>query len=532
MSQGDGATAGGTDTGREYEDAPDARLTELLRSPTPTAYPALQELRRRHHPAVLAYARLCAASESAARRLAAEVITTAARETARGVDPAVPLRHRLLLLTTRLAAAWAGDERAAGLDPGLLLVLNTSGLPRTSGLPEGLTPPLLAAFHSLPSRAQGLIWYGVLEEEPEERTAAFLGLSRADVAYGTPQALKALARACLSEVPHGLAGVGGPPAASENPRCAGFRRLIEEAVRPDGPRYSADLDAHMARCPHCTAAFEELRALRDAPRQTLAEGLLPWNGTAYLRAEEPSSVPERPAARPAWPPHRRILLTSAALGVALTPLLVFALTPAHTDDQQPTASTPAPPPVTVTATVSMTPSPSPTPTRSPSKSPSPTPSSARPTPHPSHSRRPTSAPTPTLAPPGTSFAQVANLATGRCLDIRDGDLSQGNDVITAPCSSSDTQRWRFDTYLGVLRSGADDHFCLDSRGSVDRGVGIWECDAVYSDNGDNLRFTVDPDGTIRPDIAIETAVAPDGRCGVALQPLDDSRDQRWRAGAR
>ncbi|MGJ5755393.1 ricin-type beta-trefoil lectin protein [Streptomyces puniciscabiei] len=537
MAEGDGTgtggtEAGGTGTGVEYEDAPDARLSELLRSPTATAYPALQELRRRHHPAVLAYARLCAAGESAARRLAAEVLTTAARETARGVDPAVPLRHRLLLLTARLAAGWARDERSAGVDPGLLLVLNASGLP------EGPTPPLLPAFRSLPSRTQGLIWYGVLEAEPQHRTAAFLGLSGVDVAYGTPQALKALAQACLRD----------RLAASDDPQCADFRRLIEEAVRPDGPRHSPDLDAHMARCPHCTAAFEDLRALRDAPRETLADGLLPWSGAAYLRAGDPPAAPGAPdapgnhgahgapgasAVRPSWPPRRRVLLVSAALGVALTPLLVFALTPAHTDDQQPTAATPAPPPVTVTATVSVTPSPSPSPTKSPSsRPPSPTPSPSRPATHPPHTQKPTPTPTPSFAPPGTSFAQVVNLATGRCLDIRDGDLSQGNDVVTAPCSSADTQRWRFDTYLGVLRSAADDRFCLDSRGSTDRGVGIWTCDSVYSDNGDNLRFTIDPDGTIRPDIAIETAVTPDGGHDVSLEPLDGSGEQRWRAGAQ
>ncbi|MER6029432.1 RICIN domain-containing protein [Streptomyces sp. NPDC001851] len=531
MAQGEGAGTGGTEEGGEYEDIPDARLTGLLRSPAATAYPALQELRRRHHPAVLAYARLCAASESAARRLAAEAVTTVVREAARGVEPAVPLRHRLLLLTAGLAAVWARDERATGLDPGLLLVLNTSGLP------DGPTPSLLPAFQSLPSRTQGLIWYAVLEEEPQERTAALLGLSRADVAYGTPQALTALDQACLR----------GRLAASDDPRCADFRRLIEEAVRPDGPRRSTDLDAHMARCPHCTAAFEELRDLRDAPRQTLAEGLLPWNGTAYLRAriraEESPAVPEPPAVRAAWPPRRRVLLASAALGVALTPLLVLLLSPAHGDDAQPTAATPEPPPVTVTATVSVTPSPTASPTKSPSASPSPRPS-ASPSTSPSAARspaRPTATPprhttaprpTPSFAPPGTSFTQVVNLATGRCLDIRYGDLSEGNDVITAPCSSAGTQRWRFDPYLGVLRSAADDRFCLDSRGSVDRGVGIWECDAVYSDNGDNLRFTIDADGTIRPDIAIETAVTPDGRHGVALRPLDDSGGQRWRAGAR
>ncbi|MQY37736.1 hypothetical protein SRB17_57400 [Streptomyces sp. RB17] len=524
MAQGDGGgtEAGGTGpgdtaTGGEHEDAPDARLTELLRSPTATAYPALQELRRRHHPAVLAYARLCAASESAARRLAAEAVTTAARETARGVDPAVPLRHRLLLLTARLAAGWARDERSAGVDPGLLLVLNASGLP------EGPTPPLLPAFRSLPSRTQGLIWYGVLEAEPQDRTAAYLGLSGVDVAYGTPQALKALAQACLRD----------RLAASDDPHCADFRRLIEEAVRPDGPRHSADLDAHMARCPHCTAAFEDLRALRDAPRQTLAEGLLPWSGTAYIRAGEPLAAPGPATVRPSWPPRRRVLLASAALGVALTPLLVFVLVPAHTDDQQPTAATPAPPPVTVTATVSVTPPPSPSPTNSPSsRPPSRTPSPSRTATRPPRTQKPTPEPTPSFTPPGTSFAQVVNLATGRCLDIRDGDLSQGNDVITAPCSSADTQRWRFDTYLGVLRSGADDDFCLDSRGSTDRGVGIWTCDSVYGGNGDNLRFTVDADGTIRPDIAIETAVTPDGRYGVSLEPLDGGREQRWGAGAR
>ncbi|MEU9475292.1 RICIN domain-containing protein [Streptomyces sp. NPDC048191] len=522
MSEGDGAATGGTEAGAVPEDAPDARLTELLRSPTATAYAALQELRRRHHPAVLAYARLCAAGESAARRLAAEAFTTAARETARGVDPAVPLRHRLLLLTAGLAAAWARDERSAGLDPGLLLVLNASGQP------DGPTPPLLPAFRSLPSRTQGLIWYGVVEQEPAERTAALLGLSRADVVHGTPPALKALAQACLRE----------RLAASADPRCADFRRLIEEAVRPDGPRHSPDLDAHMARCPHCTAGFEDLRALRDAPRQTLADGLLPWSGTAYIRAEDRpavtavTAVTAAPAVRADRPPRRRVLLVSAALGVALTPLLVFLLTPAHSDDQQPTAATPTPPPVTVTATVSVTPSPSPSPTASPSKRPSATPSTTRPATRPSPSPKPTPDPTPSFTPPGTAFAQVVNLATGRCLDIRDGDLSRGNDVITAPCSSADTQRWRFDTYLGVLRSAADDHFCLDSRGSTDRGVGIWTCDSVYGDNGDNLRFTVDPDGTIRPDIAIETAVTPDGRYGVSLEPLDGGRAQRWRAGAR
>ncbi|MFJ9820036.1 ricin-type beta-trefoil lectin domain protein [Streptomyces sp. NPDC101151] len=514
MAQGgDRAEAGAEHEGTEHADVPDARLTELLRTPTPTAYPALQELRRRHHPAVLGYARLCAASESAAHRLAAEAFTTTARETARGREPSVPLRHQLLLLTARLAAGWATDERSAGVDPALLLVLNSGGLP------EGPTPPLLPAFQTLPPRTQGLIWYGVLEAEPVERTAAFLGLSRADVAHGTPPALKALAQTCLR---HRLA-------ASDDPRCADFRRLIEEAVRREGPRYSADLDAHRTHCPHCTAAFEDLSALRDTPRQALAEGLLPWAGTSYIRADEPVPAPGPAAVHGSWPPRRRYLLASAALGVALAPLLVFLLSSTDEPGRQPTAATPRPPAVTVTATVSASPSPSPSPTPSrTTKSPSPTKTSHRPTASP-HPRR-TPSPSLTPSPPGSAYAPVVNVATGRCLDIRDGDLSQGNDVITAPCDSSSSQRWRVDTYLGVLRSAADSEFCLDSRGSTDRGVGIWGCDSVYGSNGQNLRFTVDPDGTIRPAIAIETAVTPEGGDGVGLEPLNGGPGQRWRAG--
>ncbi|MER6469050.1 RICIN domain-containing protein [Streptomyces collinus] len=510
----------GADAGDGLAQAPDTRLTELLRAPTPVAYPALQELRRRHHPAVLAHARLLTASESAARRLTAETFTTAARETARGTEPTVPLRHHLLLLAARLAAGWARDARSAGVRPGLLRVIDSTGLP------DGPTPALLPAFQALPSRAQGLLWYGVLEQEPVEHTAAYLGLGPADVAHSAPQALKALAQACLRL----------RLAASDDPRCADFRRLIEEAVRRDGPRPSPDLDAHKARCPYCTAAYEDLTALRDSPRQTLAEGLLPWDGASYLQRSEPVPAPQTPPLTTHWPAQRRYLLASAALGVALVPLLVFLLSAPDGSDRQPVAATPAPPPVTVTATVSARPSPSP----SPSRSPSPTPSRSSASPSPSRTThrpatspppRPTPSPTPTFSAPGSRYAEVVNLATGRCLDIQDGDLYQGNDVVAAPCDSTPSQRWRFDAGLSVLRSAADSDFCLDSRGSTDRGVGIWGCDSVYGRNGQNLRFTVDPDGTIRPAIAPGTAVTPDGGYGLELDPLDRSAAQRWRAGA-
>ncbi|MFD3617710.1 ricin-type beta-trefoil lectin domain protein [Streptomyces sp. NPDC058676] len=511
MAGADGIDDGDVVGGGPYTGVPDARLTELLRVGTSTAYLALQELRARHRTQVLAYARLCATGDSTARQLAAQAFTLAARETARGIDPGVPWRHRLLLLTGRVAASWAADERSAGLDASLLLVLNTTGA-------DGPTPPLLGPFQSLPSRAQGLIWYGVVERESPTITAGYLGLTREDVTYGTDQALQSLARSCLHF----------RLAASDDPRCGDFRRLIEESVRPDSPRESPDLHAHMGHCAHCATAHEELSALRDAPRTALAEGLLPWAGTAYAAREGRARGGEsRTPPSGARQPSRRLVLTSAALGVAVAPLLVFLLTQgggsAPRESAGAVATPSSPPPVTVTATVSATPSPSAT-SKSPSPTTSPTPTrTASPTPSPSRSQPP-------FRPPGGTYTQVVNLVSGRCLDVL-GPFENRTDVVTAPCDASLTQRWRVDAGRGVLQSSADPDFCLDSRGGVDKGVGIWECGSVEGRNGANLRFTVDEDGVIRPDIAIATALTPVGG-GLSLEPLSGGAGQRWRAGAR
>lgn len=490
--------------------ASDAHLTDLLRAAPAAAYPALRTLRARHQPAVLAYARLCTTGEPAARRLAAEAFTLAARETARGADPGGPWRHRLLLLAGQAAASWAADDRAGGLDAGLLLVLNTTG-------PGGPVPPLLVAFRSLPSRTQGLIWYDVVERESAERTATLLGLTPQDVVHGAGPALQSLAQACLR---HRLA-------ASDDPRCGDFRRLIEESVRPDGPRHSPDLDAHRAHCPHCATAYEEQCALRDTPRDALADGLLPWGGTSYAVDER---EPVRAARAAARRPRRRIVLASAVLGVAVIPLLILLAALDDSSDGEAAgavgASPSTAPQVTVTATVSVSAAPSAaSPSPSPSLSPSASRTSAPPGPRP--------APTPSASsarPPGAVFAQVVNVATGRCLEVA-GDLGNGTDVVTVPCSASPSQRWRVDSARGVLQSYADPGFCLDSRGAVDDGVGVWSCDSVEGRNGRNLMFTVDEDGRIRPAIAFASALTVNDSGSLSFDLLDEAAHQVWRAGA-
>lgn len=528
----------------ELEELPsvsDARLTDLLRADARTARPAWRELRSRHRPAVLSYARLCTVDESAAHRITATAFTLAARETARGLEPRTPWRHQLLLLACRVAAEWSADERAARLDPGLLTRLREAG----SG-PDGPVPPMLAAFLALPTRVQGLVWYGVVDGESEADTARLLGVTPEDVAYGREGAFQALSHSVLKT----------RLADSDDPGCQDFRRLIEEAVRPGGPRRSADLDAHMGNCPHCAAGYEELAALRDTPRAAAAEGLLPWGGTAYAMSGGAVDEERREARTTAgtgggaaawwswsaWRPSRRFAITSAALGVVVAPLLVYLLTQGDSGSQESAGAVdtpPQPPSVTLTSTFSPPPIPSAT-TRSPSPKPTKSTRPASPSPTPTPTPTPTPKPTPTptrttpppaSGPPDGSFAQVVNVDSSLCLDVEDGDFDNGTNVIAADCSASGTQRWRVDAASGALQSFADPDFCLDSRGSVDDGLGIWTCESLESSNGENLRFTVDGAGVIRPAIAPDHALTPAGGEGLELAPADGDDDQRWKAGA-
>ncbi|WP_432157748.1 ricin-type beta-trefoil lectin domain protein [Streptomyces sp. bgisy153] len=536
------ADASGRIGGPSMSGAPDTRLAELLRAAPALAYPALRELRERHEPYLLDYARLCTVGETAARGLAARAFALAARETAHGNDPGLPWRHHLLLLSCRLAADWAGDDRAASLNTAVV----------TTPVP---TPPLLPAFRSLSSRTQALLWYGLVEREPAPRTAAFLGLPPEDITPGVAPALQTLARTALRL----------RLTASPDPDCADFHRLIEESVRPDTPRHSADLTSHKAHCSHCTAAYEEQCALRDAPAATLAEGLLPWAGTAYAAERRTAAAataeavggrqhPSTPATTPpplptplreqtpatAWPPPRRFVLASAALGVALAPLLLL-LSPgdAPTDPATDTvAATPRPlPPVTVPppqpSPAPASPSPSPSPSRtatSPTPTPTPPPTPARTPTAPPKTPKPTPKPQPAPTyPPGAAYAQVVNLTTGRCLEVA-GDFTNGTDVVTVPCSASPSQRWRYDADLGVLQSYADPDYCLDSRGSTDRGAGIWTCSSVYGPNGRNLTFLIPSDGTIRPAIDPDTTLTDNGYGDVWFQPPGWGGGQRWGAG--
>ncbi|MER5440997.1 RICIN domain-containing protein [Streptomyces sp. NPDC002790] len=534
--------------GGVHATAPDHRLVALLRADAPAAYQALGELRGRHRHALLAYARVCANDPDSARQLGAQAFARAAREVARGVEPRGSWRHHALLLVHRTAAEWAADERRALLAPGLLGALGRPDAHRA--------PALLSAFHTLAPHAQTLLWHSVVDGDSDAATGIAIAVPARDVAQARGAALDALRDACLA----------ARVARAQGTHCRGYGRLIEEATRPGRPRGTADLDSHLARCPSCTAAYLALTALRDDPRRALAEGLLPWGGTDYLLTEAPAppaAAPRRHRAKPPTRADRRparrarrraarnhtavratpmgFALASAAVGVALVPLLILTLTEGRPDlsavgqGMGATPSTPPPVRVTVTATTTATTTTTTTATatttaRSTETVTVPPPSRAEPTPKPSsstHEPKP-----PRFLPPGEDYAEVIDVASGLCLDVSRTPMADGDDVVAAKCDRTGSQQWRVDAARDVIQSAANPDFCLDNRGDTDRTIGLWRCAAADGANPENLAFSIHGDGSIRPATDRATALTPldDGTFRVGQRKFHGGDEQRWRAG--
>ncbi|MET8178355.1 ricin-type beta-trefoil lectin domain protein [Streptomyces sp. NPDC005336] len=572
MSDQHGTEPKATAEKRPYAQLPDAGLTERIRAGAPTALPATQELRARHLPAVLSYARLCGRSQTDGNQLAELSLGLAAQETCRGIDPLGPWRHHLLLLVQRVGATWAAGNRRERLDPEFAEWLDGSGITTDDGpgrpRPEERSA-MLGGFLTLSARTRGVLWYRVVDDESTATVATYLGTAPHTVATLEDTAQGALREAWLRT--H-LERTG-------DPTCQGFRGIIEAAVRPGAARRSEDLDRHLAACPSCAGVFGDLVRMGEDPRTVIADGLLGWGGTAYVMAGPVRALPaaeavaqshtavERPAisalagpvpapalppvgvaadgpAGPgsagtgrqrtwtvSWPSAAVGLVVVAALTAVATTVAVLAsdsgdISPAGGRAPLPTATTAPPtvsaPPPTATATpTKKPPRPSP-PARATEAPPTPTP----PTTAPPSTSQPTAVPI-----PGDAYTVVVNSASALCLDIRDARLEKRTDVITAPCAGADTQRWRLDS-RGLLHTAADPDFCLDSRGDTDRGVGIWPCSSADGDNGQNLQFVVDRDGVIRPFIAPDFAVTPgDDSPGssLELQSADGRDDQRWSA---
>ncbi|WP_406730056.1 ricin-type beta-trefoil lectin domain protein [Streptomyces sp. NBC_01794] len=467
----------------------------------------LKELRRRHLPAVLRYARLCTRDEASATQLAAGAFSLAWQEMRQGVQHG-PWRPRLLVLVHRSAAAWATQERRERLADAYAEFLDSTGWPQQERKerPEHLPRrwpfpchPVVTAFDALPHGMQAALWHRVVEEDSDEQVARYAECHPTGVRSRTAAAMKEYREAYLHAHGEGEDGRG----------CREYGSLLEAAATSTHDAVpSEQLQSHLARCPRCVAALSDLVEIGQRPQRLLAEALLGWAGAAYI-PESGTGLPPYPVRAPATPtapspqlgnrhraqrlarrlPKSRLAVTAVAAAL-VTGSWLAVLVAGMTD-------APAPPvdgstsPATPEETGRLPP--------------------------------PTSA-----VPPTGEYTNLTNAATNLCLDVRDESVRQGADAVVADCHSTPTQQWRLDSH-GLLHNLADPGYCLDSRAGTDRGLGIWRCDS--SDARVDLQFFIDSSRRIRPAIAPAFAVtSPDGNPGtdaVYFSPIDDNDAQRW-----
>lgn len=542
-----------------YTALSDAELTERIRAGAPPAYPATQELKRRHLPAVLSYARLCARNQVAGNQLAVQAFDLAAREACRGIEPRGNWRHHVLMLVQRVGLTWAASGRRARLESDFVAWIDDTAEFSATDLSEPqrlrleASSAMLTGFYRLPQLTRGVLWYAVVDEESDATVATFLSVQPNIVPELRDKAQDAMRQAYLQAYLE----------QSGDRKCLGFRRIIEAAARPGDRRRSGDLTIHLAECPSCTRLVAELTRMVENPRAVLAEGLLRWGGAAYA-ARGPvrgllDTVPAPPdrskstagaSAFTAWAESpqgegaprngvRRLSRTVVLVLVAVAAAVVAGTLLATASEGSAPARDRAEPPLRDAWPTAAAPAPSASPTREPSKKPSrsPGPTASAPASSPPAPRSPAPAPSksvprrPVPIVPGGGYTQVVHADSGLCLDIANGVMENRTDVVAARCTGAQTQQWSMES-IGLLRSNADPDFCLDSRGDTDRGVGIWSCSSVNGKNGLNLLFTIDGSGAIRPRVAPDFALEPSGSSEGSLldfDPADGDSDQRWTA---
>ncbi|WP_423834471.1 ricin-type beta-trefoil lectin domain protein [Streptomyces manipurensis] len=506
----------------------DQHLCAALRAEAPAASAAQAELLRRHGPRVIAFARTTGGDPAFGPQAADRATERFLRMRATGADDAErPPRLSMLLL---LPSSEADSVAGASSDP-------------------ALQPVIRQGFTSLPFRTQALLWHSVVEREPDDRVAAITGDRPEAVPDLTRRALSACRDAFLRE------HLRAPSA----PHCPRYARMLDAAAARADVRDNRDLARHIEGCPGCAAALRGLVALGEAPGPLLAGALLGEPGRRYAEArartgagaEDTLSLPVVPALAQPQPPgadRRRTafvrrpagrLVLGAAAALAAGATVAFALGP-DGDPRPPRAVQADAPALRVDGGEGAG---SPVPRKSgarPSASASAQPSrSASPTATaPSPSQDPTTSPTaeavasPEAVRPfrAATFVPAVNSASGLCLDVRGGALVSGTDVVTARCRPGDAvQQWRLDG-KGLLRNAADPRFCLDSRGTSSKGVGIWTCSAYGKNGGDNLVFSMDATGRIKPRTAPGYAVtASGGASGAAVTfgRTGPAAEQQW-----
>jgi RNA polymerase sigma factor (sigma-70 family) len=218
---------------------------------------ASDELFRRHHKAVLRYARGLVRDQHLAEDLTSEAFTRTFAAMREGLGPRDACRPYLYTVVRNTATDWARGARRTVV---------TDQVAEWAGAPEDDTPDvdeldaLVRAFRSLPERWQTVLWYTVIEDEPVAQVAELLGMEKGAVSQLSFRAREGLRQAFLAA------------SCEARPECAEFTAQLAANVRRPGRRRSRALRQHLESCESCRQAAKEMADLNGRLRRCLPIG--------------------------------------------------------------------------------------------------------------------------------------------------------------------------------------------------------------------------------------------------------------------
>ncbi|MGV9268170.1 RNA polymerase sigma factor [Kitasatospora sp. NPDC003701] len=213
----------------------------------------MAEMFRRHHGAVLAYARRYCRDSQTAQDLAAEAYASTYLSVARGCGPRHAWRPYLMACVRRTAMRWSAEttDRIQLPEDFTTWAERLADEAETDGalLAAEETALVARAYRALPERWQVLLWFFVVEGEPAAAVAERMSMTPSGV-----RSLAARARAGLREAYLRASVDEGP-----GPECHYFTSLLTGAtLRPDRRR-GRELARHLGECPGCGRVAEEFR---------------------------------------------------------------------------------------------------------------------------------------------------------------------------------------------------------------------------------------------------------------------------------
>ncbi|MFJ9817569.1 RICIN domain-containing protein [Streptomyces sp. NPDC101151] len=487
-------------------------------------------LMARHWRPVQDYAVIClATSGPLAHMVAAAAFHQVLDRLALG-ESAEALRPRLLVAVRDAVVNWSSADRMAAVLPGLQKPAGGRSIRAAKSLIPENRALSERSFQSLPRLEQALLWHTEVEAEPINVPAGMLGLDSDSAAAALEQAREKFREGCVS----------AHRELAPSTDCRHYNRLLDVPIRRGGALLP-DVQQHLAGCPYCRHAAEQLSQIEAGLGVLLAEAVLGWGARRYLESRpgrgRPGPARSRSTSRGSGGRRRaggpgllervtapggrrrggaepgtlartsgrrapgggwssRTLLTGVGVASAglLATVLAISVWPDDGDGTDPVASTSAAP-----GTDAQSP--------------------------PASDTAPGTAGLPSAGRP----TRLHNAAADLCLDIK-GKPVAGASAVLAVCSSAPTQQWTYDGD-GLLRSVAGSGLCLDSH--ADAGVVILgTCADAGAKRGDDVRYDLTPQGELLPRWDETLALATGGEnagADIVVKVRDRSAGQRWLA---